>query len=51
MYEIASKLCDEGYGDFEKCLAVLTAVGGDDRRARNTLEKLINKDVSLTAAD
>lgn len=30
----------EGYGSFEKCLAVLTACNGDTNKAKGTLNKV-----------
>ena len=43
VYSFASQLSDQGYGSFEKCLAVLTACNGDVCRAKNALSKVILK--------
>ena len=42
-YSHASQLCDQGYGNFEQCLAVLTACNGDIPSAKKALNKVIQK--------
>lgn len=42
-YSYAGQLCDQGYGNFEQCLAVLTACHGDLNKAKKALSKVIFK--------
>ena len=37
----ASELSDQGFGDFDVCLTVLTAKRGDLKKAKNALSKVI----------
>ena len=41
LYGLASKLSDKGYGNFDKCLTVLTAHGGDMQKAEEKLSNLM----------
>ena len=41
LYGMASKLSDKGYGNFDKCLSVLIAQGGDMKRAEEKLSNLM----------
>lgn len=44
LYQVASKLMDEGYGSFDRCLAVAKACKGDIFEAEQVLSKLIFKE-------
>ena len=40
---MASQLADKGYGEFDDCLAVVTAQGGNMQKAEKLLSNLIFK--------
>ena len=44
VFSFAKSLVAQGYGSFEKCLAVLTACNGDTNRAKVALQKVLNKE-------
>lgn len=39
--QMAAELCDQGFGEFDLCLTVLTAKKGNLKKAQNALSKLI----------
>ena len=41
MYQGAYELSDQGFGDFELCLSVLTSKKGNMKQAKNALSKVI----------
>ena len=41
LYQIACELSDEGFGDFDDCLAVLSMKKGNKKLAKNALSKAI----------
>ena len=44
---MASILCDEGYGSFDRCMLVLRAFRGDIERARKILSQITFSEAQL----
>ena len=47
LFNMASILCDEGYGSFDRCMLVLRAFRGDIERARKILSQITFSEAQL----